>query len=97
MSHDIANLRRFKALARQDYEKQLQQASGAGSSDYGDAGPPWWSRPAWDAFKNQYGFYPYGMQNGTMVYPPSFAGAPDWVYALMGLRKPPVTVTPENA
>lgn len=95
MSVDIANARRFKHLARQDYEKQvLGDAANAGSADFGDAGPPNWSRPAWEAFKAQYGFYPYGWQNGTRVMPPTFVGAPDWVYELMGLRKPPVTVQP---
>ncbi len=82
-----------KAHLIQDYEKELVADAGAASSDFGTAGPPTWNRAAWDAFKAQYGFYPFGMQNGAMVHPPTFEGAPDWVYTLMGLRRPPVTVT----
>ena len=78
---------------RQDYEKQVLGQAGGGA-DYGDAGPPSWNRGAWESFRAQYGFYPFGMQNGTMVYPPTFAGAPPWVYELMNLRKPPVEVNP---
>lgn len=91
---DIANLRRFKHLARQDYERELRSHGSSGGS-FDSAGPPTWDRGAWEAFKAQYGHYPYGMQNGGMVQPPTFAGAPDWVYQLMGLRKPPVTVSPQ--
>jgi hypothetical protein len=87
--HDIANMRMLKNLARQDYERQVM---GRATGDYGHAGPPDWDRNAWEAFRSQYGFYPYGVQNGSMVYPPTFAGAPEWVYELMGIRKPPIEV-----
>ena len=83
-----------RAYAIQDYEKDLVAQAGAGSGDYGSAGPPYWNREAWDAFHAQYGYYPFGMQNGSQVLPTSFEGCPDWAYALMGLRRPPVTVTP---
>lgn len=88
-----------KALAR-DLRRQTEEASGvtASSSDYGDCGPPVWSRASWDRFKSEHGFYPFGIQNETFVYPPSFEGAPDWVYELMGLgRRPPVDVVPPPA
>ncbi len=81
---NIQALRVLKAMQRQDGEKSL----GAASADYTMAGPPNWHRPAWEAFKAQYGFYPYGMQNGGQVLPESFAGCPDWAYHLMGLRPP---------
>ena len=93
MQHDVATLRAHKNLARQDYERQMRDQGSSGAA-FDTAGPPTWNRQAWEAFRQQYGFYPFGMQNGTVVYPPTFAGAPDWVYELMGLRKPPVTVQP---
>lgn len=80
-------------LLRQDYEKTMVAERGRGNTSYEAAGPPTWSRAAWDAFHAQYGFYPFGNQDGTQVLPSTFEGAPDWVYELMGLRKPPVTVT----
>lgn len=91
---DVANMRAAKRFAKADYDKQVLAEAGAAGGDFGDAGPPNWSRPAWEAFRAQYGFYPFGMQNGAMIYPPTFAGAPPWVYGLMGLRVPPVTVQP---
>lgn len=93
MSHvDIANLRAAKRFARQDYDKQMLAGSGSASADYGDAGPPYWNRASWEGFKAQYGKYPFSAE----LLPPSFAGAPDWVYELMNLRKPPVSVSPES-
>jgi hypothetical protein len=99
MSFDAAVLRANKRFARQDYDKQVMQNAGPASSSYDDAGPPVWSRQAWESFRAQYGFYPFGHQGaqGGYINPPTFAGAPDWVYELMGLRKPPVTVSPDAA
>lgn len=88
----IAMQRAQRALMRQDYEKTMVREHGSASMDYSNAGPPHWDRQAWEGFKSQYGYYPFGMQDGGMVYPASFTGAPDWVYELMGIRKPPVTV-----
>lgn len=81
--------RAFRRYQKQDYEKQMLSERGVAQGDYGNAGPPYWSREAWEAFRAQYGFYPYSAEE----LPPTFEGAPDWVYELMGLRKPPVTVT----
>jgi hypothetical protein len=94
---DVQLLRAAKRFAKQDYDKQVTQQAGAGGAGFDAAGPPTWDRAAWEAFKSQYGFYPFGMQDGAFVAPPTYAGAPDWVYELMNLRKPPVTVSPENA
>ena len=82
-------LRANKRFARQDYDKQLASSSGPANADYDSAGPPYWSRQAWDAFKAQYGVYPFSASE----MPPSFAGAPDWVYELLNLRKPPMVVS----
>lgn len=96
MSFDLPTLRAHKSIARQDYEKQVlgDAARSGGGGGFGDAGPPSWNRASWEGFKGQYGFYPFGRQNGTMVRPPTMDGAPDWVYELMGERKPPITVRP---
>lgn len=85
-----AMLRAMRAYQKQDYEKGLVQDAGAGGMDFASAGPPTWNQAAWDAFHRQYGFWPFSASE----LPPSFEGAPDWVYDRMGLRRPPVTVRP---
>lgn len=88
---DLATLRAHKNLARIEYERQNARNAGSGNSGgYEYCGPPHWDRAAWDAFKTQYGKYPYSA--GEL--PPTFAGCPDWAYKAMGLRVPPVTVSP---
>lgn len=77
-----------KRFLAQQYEKETFRAAGAGE-DSGVAGPPYWDRSAWEKHKAQYGQYPYSA-NGP--FPDTMEGAPDWVYELMGLRKPPVDV-----
>jgi hypothetical protein len=77
-------------FARQDYDKQVVASGGAASADYGAAGPPAWSMAAWDAFRAQYGRWPFTVEE----LPPTFAGAPDWVFERMNIRKPPITVMP---
>ena len=95
---DLALLRLNKNLARQSYERQTASAGGDGiagiPSVNGSSVTDWGTRAGWEAFKSANGFYPFGWQNGSRVMPPSFAGAPDFVYELMGLRKPPVEVSP---
>jgi len=86
---NIHALHVLKAMQRQDSEKA---SLGAAAGDYNDCGPPVWNQASWDAFKAQYGFWPYGIQNGTQIIPETFAGAPDWVFERMGIRKPPVGV-----
>lgn len=86
MKYDVATLRANKRFARQEYDKQMVQQHGTAGADYGDAGPPYWNRASWDAFKNQYGYYPFTASE----LPPSWEGAPDWVFQYMNLRKPPV-------
>ena len=84
---NIQALRVLKAMQRQDNEKA---SLGVANANYDAAGPPQWERSAWESFKAQYGFYPYGWQNGTQVLPPTFIGCPAWAYEMMGLRPPPV-------
>lgn len=86
---DVATQRAAKRFMRQEYDKQVVQQGGRGSAGLEDAGPPTWSRAAWDAFYAQYGQYPFSAGH----LPKTFDGAPDWVYELMNLRKPPVSVT----
>lgn len=75
---------------RQDYDKQVvaQGGSGAGQG-YEMCGAPQWDRVSWDRFRVQFGRWPYSAQE----LPPSFAGAPPWVYELLNLRQPPVGVS----
>lgn len=84
-----AMLRAMRAYQKQDYEKQMVADRGQGAAGLDQAGPPTWSQAAWDAFHAQYGFWPYS----AAELPPTFDGAPDWVYERMGLRKPPITAT----
>lgn len=83
------DVRMARHLMRQDQEQANRQAFAGDSSLLG---PPHWSREGWEAFKAQYGHYPYGWVNGTRVLPTSFEGCPDWAYKAMGLRPTPVTV-----
>ena len=80
---DMNDIRMIRHLERQDSEKS------SGGTFQGDAsllGPPHWDRASWEAYKAQFGFYPYGWQNGTRVMPPSFEGAPPWALQAMGLN-----------
>lgn len=88
IAHQQAEAAALRAVAKRNYEKQVVGTAGAGAPGLDAAGPPTWSREAWEAFRAQYGFYPFS----ATELPKTFAGAPDWVYELMGLRKPPVAV-----
>ena len=90
MINDPAILRAAKAYAKQSYDQQVVRQAGAASEDRASAGPPQWSRDAWEAHKAQYGEYPF---KATGPLPSTFDGAPDWVYDLMNMRKPPVSVS----
>jgi hypothetical protein len=93
--NSIAQARAERSLQKMQYMRQTAQESGGGGADLSSAGPPSWNRSAWEAFKATYGFYPFGPQgDGGVVRPPTMAGAPDWVYELMGERRPPITVMP---
>lgn len=76
-------------FAKMEYERQVAQASGGGATGIEAAGPPSWDRGAWESHKAQFGEYPF---KATGPLPSTFEGAPDWVYQLMGLRRPPVDV-----
>jgi hypothetical protein len=82
---DVQSLRAAKKFARQEYDKQVMQQSGAAGADYGAAGPPSWSREAWEAFKQQYGRYPYNAEER----PPDLDTAPAWVKQLCGIHPTP--------
>ncbi len=92
----LAQQRALKSFQKMQYLRENVTASGGGGMDFNACGPPQWSRPAWEAFKQQYGHYPFGPQSdGGVIRPTTMAGAPDWVYELMGERKPPITVMPQ--
>lgn len=76
------------ALNRQDSERG---SAVAGAMDYSVCGPPTWDRQAWEAFRNQFGHYPFGLDGqGGYVSPPTYDDAPAWVFELMGQREPPI-------
>lgn len=79
-------------FARMQYERQAAQAAAGGGGEgtgLDAAGPPQWSRGAWEAWKAQYGEYPFSQHH----MPSTLEGAPDWVFQLMGMRRPPVGIT----
>lgn len=84
------DIRLAKHLMRQDQEASANRTAFTGDASL--LGAPHWNREAWEQYKAQYGYYPFGWQNGTRVTPTSFEGCPDWAYELMGLRKTPITV-----
>jgi hypothetical protein len=85
------------ALAR-NLEQRMGTQLGQGADLRLRAGPPNWDRSAWDAFHQQHGFYPFGLDGaGGMVTPPHYDGAPDWVFVLMDIPKgrvPPIRMRP---
>lgn len=88
--NSLAAQRAMRAYQKQDYEKTVVADRGSGGASYEMVGPPHWSQEAWDAFRQQYGFWPYSASE----LPPSFDGCPDWAYERMNLRRPPVQVRP---
>lgn len=73
------------------HRKQSEKGIGAAAGDYSQCGPPNWDRGQWEAFKNQYGRYPYGHDGqGGFEQPPTYDDAPSWVFDLMGIREPPI-------
>lgn len=87
---DISTLRVAQRFAKQEYDRQMVRDAGAGTASYADCGPPNWNRASWEAFKAQYGSYPYS----ASMLPANFEGCPAWAYEAMGLRQPPITVRP---
>jgi hypothetical protein len=91
---DINVLRAATRFAKMDADKQMLAAGGGGGgAGLDSAGPPTWSRAAWDSFHAQYGRWPFS----ATELPPSFDGCPAWAYQLMGLRQPPVQVVGGSA
>ena len=80
---DLNDARMIMHLERQSQERSQ---GGVFAGDASLLGPPHWDRNAWEQYKAQFGYYPFGWQNGTRVMPPSFEGAPDWAIQAMGLN-----------
>lgn len=78
----LALRRRDAALANMDSENAALRGSGF---NLDAAGPPYWDRPTWEAFKQQFGRYPFGPENK----PPDVLNAPTWVKQLCGIRLNP--------
>jgi hypothetical protein len=78
----LALARRAEALANQDSEQALLRNSGF---NLDAAGPPTWDRSTWDAFRAQFGRWPYDASNK----PPDVANAPAWVKEICGIKLNP--------
>jgi hypothetical protein len=84
---DLASLRAHKNLAKKQYVQQTSGASGGTSSQ------DLWNRAEWERIKREHGSYPFGPQrDGGFISPPTLAGAPDWAFELMNMRRPPIAV-----
>lgn len=78
----LALRRRQQAMERMDSENASLRGSGF---NLDAAGPPYWDRATWEAYKAQFGSYPYGPDNK----PPDIQNAPTWVKQICGIRLNP--------
>lgn len=82
INHSLALRRRDQALSHMDDTNAKLRGSGF---NLDPAGPPYWDRSTWEAYKNQFGTYPYGPENR----PPDLISAPAWVKQICGFRLTP--------
>ncbi len=78
----LALARRGDALARMDSENAKLRNSGFNLEM---AGAPYWDRATWEAYKSQFGEYPY---NATSK-PEDVQNAPSWVKKICGIALNP--------
>lgn len=78
----LALARRGSALDHMDALNTKLRNSGF---NLDPAGPPYWDRATWEAFKAQFGEYPYNSTNK----PPDVQNAPAWVKQLCGVALNP--------
>lgn len=78
----LALRRRQQALDHMDDQNGKLRGSGF---NLDPCGPPYWDRQQWEAYKAQFGSYPYGPENR----PPDVLNAPAWVKTLCGIRLNP--------
>jgi hypothetical protein len=78
----LALARRAEALANQDSEQAMLRNSGFNLEM---AVAPYWDRSVWEAYKSQFGKYPFGPNEK----PPSVQDAPIWVKEICGVKLNP--------
>lgn len=78
----LALARRDAALANMDSEQAQLRNSGF---NLDQATAPYWDRGVWEAYKAQFGRYPFGPENK----PPDVLNAPTWVKQICGIRLNP--------
>lgn len=78
----LALARREAALQRMDSENAILRDSGF---NLDAAVGPSWDRATWEAYKAQFGRYPFGPDNK----PPNVLDAPTWVKQICGIRLNP--------
>jgi hypothetical protein len=78
----LALLRRDQALSGMDAENALLRNSGFNLEP---AVGPQWDRQTWEAYRTQFGRYPFDANNK----PPDVGNAPAWVKQLCGIKLNP--------
>jgi hypothetical protein len=78
----LALARREAALHNMDSEAASLRGSGF---NLDAAGPPSWDRSVWEAYRAQFGRYPFDAGNK----PPDVLNAPTWVKELCGIKLNP--------
>lgn len=78
----LALARRDAALANMDSEQALLRNSGFNLEN---AVGPSWDRSVWEAYRAQFGRYPFGPEHK----PPDVLNAPLWVKQICGIRLNP--------
>lgn len=78
----LALRRREQALAHMDTENATLRGSGF---NLDAAGPPYWDKQTWEAYKAQFGRYPFSAEDK----PPDVVNAPPWVKKLCGIALTP--------
>lgn len=78
----LALARREAALSNMDSEQQQLRGSGF---NLDQAVGPYWDRAVWEAYRQQFGRYPFGPEQK----PPDVLSAPVWVKQICGIRLNP--------
>lgn len=75
---------RHQAAALRSMDDENARLRGSGF-DLTSAAAPYWDRSVWEAYREQFGEYPFGPGHR----PPDVVGAPTWVKKLCGIALTP--------
>lgn len=82
LNRQLALRHQQAALAAMDDENAKLRGSGF---NLDAAGPPSWDRQTWEAYRAQFGSYPFGPGH----HPPDVVQAPPWVKRICGIALTP--------